>query len=445
MSKFLITFVTVSLLCGCTISLDEDRYFPDTDWKQYQRVTDAGFDKQGLQKAKDFNDSLQSASVLILHEGKILAHWGDASRRFRATSIRKSLLNSLIGIKVKQGKLSVSDQVGEFSIPGIRELTQTENSATLEDLLTSSSGIYLPASYESETWTKRKPDRGSHLPGENWYYNNWDFNALGAIYETEADSSLNYDFHKYIAEQIGMQDFRPEIDFKYFAEPGVSKIPAYLFKMSTRDLARFGLLYLRNGEWEGEQLVPEKWVKKSTSTIKEAWEDTGYGYLWWTTTLDDGSQVFYANGSGVQGIYVVPAEELVMVFRANTFFGPDIDDQSALELLQLIADSKKMPPKTDPALSGMRWTTSKSPSESVNFHAKAWTGSYQNNIARRINIVPYQDKLLLKTGIADFLMHPTSDSTAWVESLEVETRLDYSGAGKKGKSILNKDSLTIYK
>lgn len=445
MLKYFIPFFAVFLLNSCSIGTQQHQYFPDNTWKRYESVTDAGFSLQELQKAKAFNDSLESASVMILHEGKIIANWGDATRRFRTTSIRKSLLNALIGIKMREEKLHLTDRVGEYTIPEMKELTPKEESATLEHLLTSSSGIYLPASYESDTWTKRKPERGSHKPGEHWYYNNWDFNTLGAIYETIADSSLNYDFHKLIAEKVGMQDFRPKVDFKYFVEPGVSKIPAYLFKMSTRDLARFGLLYLRNGKWMGKQLISEAWVNKSTSQIMNPWENTGYGYLWWTTALDDSSHVFYANGSGVQGIYVVPAKELVMVFRANTYFGPDISDESALRLLQMIVDAQKMPPKPNPTLSVMHWKSSKNFPPVDNFKVESWIGSYQNNIARRITIDGDQDKLLLKTAIADFTMYPTSDSTAWVESLEVVAKLDYSNPDKKGKSILNKNNLIIYK
>lgn len=445
MLKYFLSVVAGILIFSCSVTPNKGEYFPGDTWKKYENVSDAGFSRQALQKAKFLNDSLQSASVLILHEGRILANWGDATRRFRATSIRKSLLNALIGIKIKQGGLSLSDQVGDFSVPGMKELTNTEESATLENLLTSSSGIYLPASYESESWTKRKPERGSHQPGEHWYYNNWDFNTLGAMYETVADSSLNYDFQKYVAEEVGMQDFRPDIDFKYFAEPGVSQIPAYLFKMSTRDLARFGLLYARTGQWMGKQLVPKDWISKSTSKIKKPWKNTGYGYLWWTTTLDDGTHVFYANGSGVQGIYVVPEKELVMVFRANTYFGPDISDESALQLLQMVADAKQMPLKPNPMLSDMNWNSSKNFPSIDNFKVEPWIGSYQNNIARRITIEKYQDKLFLKTAVADFPMYLTSDSTAWVESLDVEAQLNYSSPEKKGSSILNKNSLMIYK
>lgn len=445
MLKYFIPFIASLLLCACSKSSPKTQYYPGDTWKKYERVTDAGFSPQALEKAETFSDSLQSASVLILHEGKILANWGDATRRLRTTSIRKSLLNAIIGIKVNQGKLNISDPVGEFKISGMKELTKTEASATLEDLLTSSSGIYLPASYESDTWTKRKPERGIHQPGEHWYYNNWDFNTLGAIYETIADSNLNYDFNKFIAEGIGMQDYRPKLDFKYFAEPGVSKIPAYLFKMSTRDLARFGLLYLRNGEWNGKQLIPGSWVNKNTSQIMNPWENTGYGFLWWTTNLNDSSHVYYANGSGVQGIYVVPDKDLVMVFRANTYFGPNISDESALQLLQMVVEAKQMPSKINSPLSDMHWNSSKNFPPLDNFKVESWIGSYQNNIARRITIEEYEDKLLLKTAIADFLMYPTSDSTVWVESLEVEAKLDYSNPDKNGESILNKNNLIIYK
>ncbi len=445
MSNFTILFLLGILITGCTSSQSTNQYFPDDNWLSYDNVAEAGFNQRSLLKAKEYSDSLESAAVLILHDGKILANWGDATRRFRSTSIRKSLLNALIGIKTKQGLLEVTEQVGNFEIPGMRELTAQESLATVHDLLTSTSGIYLPASYESQSWTDRKPERGSYNPGEHWYYNNWDFNTLGAIYETVADSTLKVDFEQLVAKEIGMQDYRPEIDFKFFAEPGVSKIPAYLFKMSTRDLARFGLLYSRNGNWNGKQILEEEWVEKSTSSINIPWEGTGYGYLWWTTTLNDDQPIFYANGAGVQGIYVVPEMDLVMVFRANSFFGPNIDDSSALELLQMIVDAKKLPESPNPQLSNVSWIETKSFSSDDDIDASPWVGTYQNNIARRINIEAYEDGLVLKTAIADFPMYFTSNTTAWVESLEVEASLVFTETDKAGTSILSKNGLIIYK
>lgn len=117
-------------------------------------------------------------------------------------------------------------------------------------LLLSRSGVYHSAIYEDFGWKRRKPARGSHAPGERWYYNNWSFNALGTIFERAAGRSIGDAFAEWIARPIGMQDFRAG-DVGYLTRDAVterimgnaSDHAAYMFHLSSRDLARFGLLY----------------------------------------------------------------------------------------------------------------------------------------------------------------------------------------------------------
>jgi CubicO group peptidase (beta-lactamase class C family) len=110
---------------------------------------------------------------------------------------------------------------------------------------------------------QRRPARGSHPPGTFWYYNNWDFNTLGTIYEQATGTGIYEALDRLIARPIGMQDYRPQ-DGVYF--PGAASTHrAYPLRMSARDLARFGLLYLNKGAWAGKQIVPadiprEPWV-----------------------------------------------------------------------------------------------------------------------------------------------------------------------------------------
>jgi CubicO group peptidase (beta-lactamase class C family) len=96
---------------------------------------------------------------------------------------------------------------------------------------------------------EKKPARGSHAPGTGtfWYYNNWDFNTLSYIYEQSAGKKTFDAFYREIAQPIGMQDFRGT---DIFTGPD-TRFPAYPFEMSVRDLARFVLLYLHGGKWNG--------------------------------------------------------------------------------------------------------------------------------------------------------------------------------------------------
>ncbi|MEI7714301.1 MAG: hypothetical protein WCI94_22935, partial [Rhodospirillales bacterium] len=78
------------------------------------------------------------------------------------------------------------------------------------------------------------------------------------------------------------------------------------------------LLYLHNGNWAGEQLVPAAWVRESTRSYSDAGYGRGYGYLWWTAMgLDFAEGTFYAQGSGGQYAFVIPNRDLVVVHMVD--------------------------------------------------------------------------------------------------------------------------------
>ncbi|MCB0669247.1 MAG: serine hydrolase [Saprospiraceae bacterium] len=419
-------------------------YFPDkSQWLQFDNPEEAGFNSAKIKDIKGAFDSLHAHSFLALYKGKVLLNWGDNARRMRCASIRKSLLSALIGIQVDQHQINLEETVCNINLDAFSMLDSLECTAQIKDLLTSTSGIYLPAAYEPEIWTKRKPARGSHAPGKFWYYNNWDFNVLGTIYEHFSSHSIAFDFNNGIAVPTGMQDYRPEWDFKYFFEADIP-VPAYLFKLSTRDLARFGLLYLRQGRWKDQQIVPSGWVSQSTTDHAVPWENTGYGYLWWRTQLKDGTDLYYASGSGTQGVFVLPSRDLVVVFRADTYLGPEISSGEDLKLVQMLCDAQMtgQTEKEDPKCSSVNWR------EVVftdsDFNSGNWIGKYRNNIAREISIDQVDDHLILETKIADFLMHLETDTTAWIEDLNIPAFLRTSEQ-KEGTSILSKENLIIYK
>ena len=147
-----------------------------------------------------------------------------------------------------------------------------------------------------------RPKRYSHPHGTFWYYNNWDFNALGSIFNQLTKTSL-FDFlHDRIAVPLQMEDFKTS-DQQYLDGPeSIHKY--YNMEMSARDMARFGHLFASQGCWEGKQIIPSAWVKESTVPYSDTVGDFQplglgyYGYLWWVgdhkrflpnTSLPDGS------------------------------------------------------------------------------------------------------------------------------------------------------------
>jgi CubicO group peptidase (beta-lactamase class C family) len=237
--------------------------------------------------------------------------------------MRKSLMSAVYGTYVAEGQIEPSRTLAELGIDDIQPLTETEKQATVLDLLQARSGVYIPAAGEAQSMRDDRPERGSHEPGTNWYYNNWDFNALGTILGQETGETFYHAFDERIAEPVGMQDFRPE-RLQYNYEYWLSQHPYYGTRISARDLARFGQLFLQRGTWQGTQVVPADWVDASTdahSTTLDTSTYSGYGYMWWIAAKDHGAikkGSYAASGHGGHTLEVLPDLNTVIVFRVNT-------------------------------------------------------------------------------------------------------------------------------
>ncbi len=357
--------------------MHQHQNYPAITWEHVAVPEDVGWSTTRLHAAQPYADTLGSAAALVVTSGKILAEWGDTARRFPCHSMRKSLLSSLFGIAINEGSIDITQTLNGLAIDDNEPvLTPQEKQATIIDLLKARSGIYHPASCQPNN---RLPERGSHAPGTFWYYNNWDFNTLGTIFEQCTQTSLFAAFHQRIATPLQMEDFAfsdilyrgggldalhpaywfrmqlselkqqgteflrrtewrdgddvsllplddfPEDASTYYVGTSVSVHPCYWFRMSARDLARFGWLFLNEGEWNGQQIVPRQWVKESTMAHSSAWFGSGYGYMWWVAvdgnmfpgvTLPQGS--FAALGLGGHFVVVIPAFDTVIVHRMDS-------------------------------------------------------------------------------------------------------------------------------
>ena len=332
-------------------------HFPGAEWDRANPV-ELGWSEAGLAQARAFSEQIRSSAVMIVQHGKVVAEWGNTTKRTELASIRKSLLSALIGIAVADHLIKLESTLGELAIddnpPG---LTDAEKGATVRQLLQARSGVYHAALYEEPSAAALRPPRGSHAPGTFWYYNNWDFNTLGTIYEHATGTGIFEALDRKIAKPIGMQDYRPR-DGDY-VRGDASIHPAYAIRMSARDLARFALLYLHKGNWAGRQIVPQDWVRESTQTYSRAGNGAGYGYLWWTgflggavaptLTLPEGN--FLAAGAGGQYALVAPSLDLVVVHRVDRDTDiPQPSMRSIARLFWLILKAEGYDPGPDASL-----------------------------------------------------------------------------------------------
>jgi CubicO group peptidase (beta-lactamase class C family) len=306
--------------------------FPDRNWQRSDTPEQRGWSGDKLRAARAYADTINTAAVIIVDDGIVVDEWGETDRKFNVHSVRKSLLSAMIGIFEEQGTLNLENTLEDLSIDDRLGLTADERQATLADLLGSRSGVYHPANLVGEQLSARWPERGSHDPGTYWFYSNWDFNVTGAIFEKETGRGIFEAFDQLIAKPTGMVDFVPR-DGMYEPRSGwggaqgrsVSDYPAYIFRMSARDMARFGLLYLRGGRWKDRQVVPREWVERTTMTDRPAGNLSGHEFFWWISIegrlypgVDVGKGAFAAKGAGGHYITVMPEYKTVVVHRVNT-------------------------------------------------------------------------------------------------------------------------------
>ena len=296
-----------------------------------------GWSASKLERARAYAEEAKSTAFLVIHQGQLVAEWGDTSRRSSVHSVRKSMVSTLYGIAQDKGLIDIEKTLAELGIDDDPPLTEMERKARIKDLLSARSGIYHDSVIDDGGG---RPARGSHAPDEAFYYNNWSFNALGGIFEQQTKLSLGKAFKDWIADPIGMQDFRIE-DVLYFTS-SESVFPAYRFWVSARDLARFGVMFQQRGRWGDRQIIPEAWVHESVQSYSQVGTN-GYGYMWWIRANGD----WMATGTGGQKVIIDPAKQLVLINRVDTGadgiaralwwdFGPRMTNTHMRDLKELI-------------------------------------------------------------------------------------------------------------
>jgi CubicO group peptidase (beta-lactamase class C family) len=333
-------------------------------WEAYVDPAQAGFNPAKLEEARAFADANNAAAVMVVHRGHVVAAWGAVDRPLMVHSVRKSLAGALYGIASHDRLWSLGTTLSELGFDDQPPLTADEKRARIIDLIASRSGVYHDAAYASVDQARERPARGSHSAGTFWFYNNWDFNAAEAIYQQTTRQDLYASFENRIARAIGMEDFDPAVQLRVL-EPSHSRFPAHTFRMSARDLARFGQLYLQEGEWNGRAIVPGAWIKESLKVHSPTKDKEGYGYLWWVYEAGpggpnypalNGGPVYLARGTGGQAVFLIPSREMVVVHLSDSDNGRPVKGPAIWQLAERLAAAKERPATAQPILGPMRAT-----------------------------------------------------------------------------------------
>ena len=313
---------------------------PGKQWMQYADPEQAGFDSSKLDAAKKQWETVPSSAFMVISNGAVVASWGESDRRFMCHSVRKSFLSGLFGIYWDQGELELNKTLADLGIEESQDpLLETETNARILDLLKARSGVFHPAAYAGRTDSR---PRGSEGPGRYFAYNNWDFNTLAAILEKETGDTVFEAFDEHFGAPMQMQDWRITDGYFHY-EPDKSDYPAYPFRMSARDAARFGLLYSRDGRWGDQQILSRHWIRRSTALYSIDNEVFGYGFMWWIARQPRFERYGFvaALGVGNQMIAVMPDIDLVIVNRANTYQGEGTPTAALLDLVESILEARQ--------------------------------------------------------------------------------------------------------
>jgi CubicO group peptidase (beta-lactamase class C family) len=332
----------------------ERDYWPTADWRtaapQAHGVDPAALAHLDKQVAETFTEV---RSVLIVRHGYLVHerywHGLDATDGHDVRSVTKSVVGTLIGIAVAEGKIKSLDQtVGELLAAKLPPDADTRMAGvTVRQLLTMTSGLAGDPADEDALW--KSPDwvrhiLGRHLlarPGTRFAYSSAGSHLLSAIVATTTGQStlayaraklftpLGIDTGK-VFEPVLRGDVDPLMSAVYDRAPVAWPVDpqgyhygAAFLRLPARDLAKIGYLYLNGGRWDDRQVVPAGYVAAATAPTGLPPDfPSGYGLHWWIET-DGDQRTFFAAGYGGQFIYVVPGLDLVAVITNNPDAGPN--------------------------------------------------------------------------------------------------------------------------
>lgn len=328
-------FAPFASICGQPWQAQESRsvVFPGKTWEKIAKPESAGYASDRLNALRAWTASLDTTSMMVSVGGKSLFEYGDMAHLSYLASVRKSLLAIMYGKYVEDGTISLDKTLGEVGLTDVGGLMPRELEATVENLITARSGVYHPASNSGDS-TDSAPPRGSQKPGTYYLYNNWDFNAAGAVFEKLTGREIYDALETDLARPIGMEDFDRARQRKS-GDATRSQHMAYHMYLSVRDMARVGLLMLRGGEWNGKQVASRAWVRRITSLVTPFNEMNppayrslgtgirwGYGCMWWVWDAPNSpgpfEGAFTGIGAGGQFITVLPKLDMLVAHKTDT-------------------------------------------------------------------------------------------------------------------------------
>ena len=273
--------------------------------------------------------------VLIIRHGTIVTETYfppfQQDTKHELYSCTKSFISALMGIAIDKGYIDGIDQpmLDFFPERTFANSDARKTAMTLENLLTMTSGLDWEEGDPIYAQMMRSPDWVQFVldtpmavePGSQFNYCSGCSHVLSAIVQaTTGTSTLDF-AQAYLFEPLGISDVY------WYADPDGIANGGWGLRLTPRDMAKLGYLYLHHGVWDGQQIVSTEWVSASVKAHVQAEDELDYGYQWWVYPA---LNAYTARGRGGQLIFVMPDLDIVVVFTA------EIEDGHVL--LELIED-----------------------------------------------------------------------------------------------------------
>jgi CubicO group peptidase (beta-lactamase class C family) len=266
-------------------------------------------------------------------------------------SVSKSVTSALVGIAMRRGEIAgVDAKVMPYFSAFKTKPDPRRDAMTLRDVLTMTTGIRWDESSSSYTnaknncaemeatddWIQYVLDQPMAFgPGQQFEYNSGATELLSYILKKTTGQEADDYAREHLLGPLG-------IEYAWKRTPkGLADTEGGLY-LRPRDLAKFGLLYMKDGVWEGKRILPEGWVKDSTTWHTGTKGRRGYGYKWWVLSRKGPGtyDAYAALGYGGQRLIVVPELDLIAVFTGwNIYDKPELDPFLAMDrVLRAVKD-----------------------------------------------------------------------------------------------------------
>jgi CubicO group peptidase (beta-lactamase class C family) len=329
--KLPLTYFLSSLFILSPIVDAEGKYYPDADWEKSSPESQ-GIELKKIKKIMDlsFSDS-STQGVVVIKNGIIIgekyAEGYTLNSHGTSWSMAKSYYAALVGISIQRGEIgSLDDPASKY----LEYYKDERSKITIRDLLNMSSGLDFPShEHEKMFFQKSHLDYAKNVgvekeAGLKFEYNNVNSMIIGDILYVVTGIKADKLLVERILDPIGASNY------KLWKDEMGAVLTYCCVDMTPRDYSKIGLLFARNGNWEGSQIIPEGFINETFQTV---WETPSrfsdykryYSLHWWVSKYDDESKIF--NTSGKFGQYTfVDRDNDVVVTRITKYSEKDNGD-----------------------------------------------------------------------------------------------------------------------